>query len=112
MILARSDFLNVHNRFHCEREPCCRPRQSGSRGRVSGSPRPSTTSAARARPNPDRLPTLRTELERDAFIHLKPFGRAITESLLNARVQPDGLATWEEEDYCHPPLAEERAAVL
>ena len=65
-----------------------------------------------ARPNPDRLPNLRTELERDAFIHLKPFGRALTESLLNARVKPDGLATWEEEDYCHPALAEERAAVL
>ena len=23
-----------------------------------------------------------------------------------------GMATWEEEDYCHPPLAQERAAVL
>ena len=65
-----------------------------------------------ARPNPDRLPQLRSELERGAFIDLKPFGQALTESLLNARVQPDGLATWEEEDYCHPPLAEERAAVL
>ena len=65
-----------------------------------------------ARPNPDRMPQLRSELERDAFIDLKPFGQALTESLLNARVQPDGLATWEEEDYCHPPLAEERAAVL
>ncbi|HWS96240.1 MAG TPA: hypothetical protein VN620_07175 [Candidatus Methylomirabilis sp.] len=29
-----------------------------------------------------------------------------------ARIQPDGVATWEEEDYCSPPLAEERAAVL
>jgi len=65
-----------------------------------------------ARPNPDRLPKLRSELERDAFIDLKPFGHALTESLLNSRVQPDGRATWEEEDYCHPPLAEERAAVL
>jgi hypothetical protein len=65
-----------------------------------------------AHPNPDRLPKLRSELERDAFIHLKPFGHALTESLLNARLQPDGLATWEEEDYCRPPLAEERAAVL
>jgi hypothetical protein len=25
---------------------------------------------------------------------------------------PDGTAVWEEEDYCRPPLAEERAAVL
>jgi hypothetical protein len=66
----------------------------------------------RAHPNPDRLPKLHSELERNAFIDLKPFGRALTQSLLNARVQPDGLATWEEEDYCHLPLAEERAAVL
>ena len=66
----------------------------------------------RAHPDPDSLRKLRGELERNAFIDLKPFGRALTESLLNARVQPDGLATWEEEDYCHPPLAEERAAVL
>ena len=65
-----------------------------------------------ARPNLDRMPNLRGELERDAFDHLKPFGRALTESLSNARVQPNGLATWEEEDYCHPPLAEERAAVI
>ena len=65
-----------------------------------------------ARPNPDRLSKLRSELERDAFSDLKPFGHALTESLLNARVQPDGLSIWEEEDYCHPPLAEERAAVL
>ena len=65
-----------------------------------------------AHPDPQRLAKLRSELERDAFIDLKPFGHALTESLLKARVQPDGLAIWEEEDYCHPPLAEERAAVL
>lgn len=65
-----------------------------------------------ARPNPDSLHKLRSELERNAFIDLKPFGTALTESLSNARIQPDGLAAWEEEDYCHPPLAEERAAVL
>ena len=65
-----------------------------------------------ARPNPDRLSKLRSELARDAFIDLNPFGHALTESLSNARVQSDGRATWEEEDYCRPPLAEERAAVL
>jgi hypothetical protein len=47
-----------------------------------------------ARPNPGRLPKLRSELERDAFINLNPFGHALTASLSNARVQPDGLATW------------------
>ena len=44
---------------------------------------------------------------------LEPFGRALHHSLMNARV--DGaaeVAVWEEEDYCRPPLAMERAAVL
>ena len=65
-----------------------------------------------ALPNADRLPQLRNELERDAFINLKPFGHALSKSLSNARVQPDGVAIWEEEDYCRPALAQERAAVL
>ena len=50
--------------------------------------------------------------ERDAFINLKPFGHALSASLSNARIQPGGVATWEEEDYCHPVLAQEREAVL
>ncbi|HJU11673.1 MAG TPA: hypothetical protein VJ728_12390 [Candidatus Binataceae bacterium] len=29
-----------------------------------------------------------------------------------ASTQPDGTAIWEEEDYCSPPLAQERTAVL
>ena len=48
----------------------------------------------------------------DAFVGMKPFGRALTYSLRNARIRRDGVAVWEEEDYCSPPLAEERAAVL
>jgi hypothetical protein len=43
---------------------------------------------------------------------LRPFGKALTYSLKNARTQSDGTAIWEEEDYCSPPLAQERAAVL
>ena len=66
----------------------------------------------RAKPKPDRLTELHQELERNAFIDLRPFGKALTYSLNNARVQPDGTAVWEEEDYCSPPLAQERAAVL
>jgi hypothetical protein len=65
-----------------------------------------------ARAEPAHLSRLRSELERGAFIHLEPFGRVLTESLCDARVSPDGRVTWEEEDYCYPPLAEERAAVL
>ena len=43
---------------------------------------------------------------------MRPFGRTLTYSLQNARSRQDGLVTWEEEDYCSPPLAQERAAVL
>jgi hypothetical protein len=43
---------------------------------------------------------------------MRPFGRALQYGLDNARTQENGLAIWEEEDYCIPPLAQERAAIL
>ena len=60
----------------------------------------------------DRLPELEDELRRGAFVGLEPFGREVSRVLADARVRDDGSATWEEEDYCRPPLAQERAAVL
>ena len=66
----------------------------------------------RATPKPERLAELQQRLREDAFIGLRPFGKALTYSLNEARTQPDGIAIWEEEDYCSPPLAQERAAVL
>jgi hypothetical protein len=66
----------------------------------------------RAKPKPDRLPRLRELLAQGAFLHLRPFGRALTHSLADARIGEDGLAVWEEEEYCSPSLAQERAAVL
>jgi hypothetical protein len=66
----------------------------------------------RARPKPERLQELSQRLQRKAFVGLRPFGKALTHSLENARSESDGSAIWEEEDYCSPPLAEERAAVL
>jgi hypothetical protein len=63
-------------------------------------------------PVSERMEELRNLLRRDAFVALRPFGMAITLSLRNARLQQDGSAVWEEEDYCTPPLAQERAAVL
>ena len=65
-----------------------------------------------ARPLPNRLDELETKLTQRAFIDLEPFGRALTGSLESARRRPDGSVVWEEEDYCRPPLAQERAAVL
>lgn len=63
-------------------------------------------------PREDRLEELKQQLADDAFVDLRPFGQALSKSLRNARRRPDGLIVWEEEDYCSPPLAEERTAVL
>jgi hypothetical protein len=65
-----------------------------------------------ARPVAGRMDDLEAKLSERAFFELQPFGRALTASLEGARRLPDGTAVWEEEDYCRPPLAEERAAVL
>ena len=65
-----------------------------------------------ARPVPDRLQELATKLGQRAFVELRPFGRSLTDSLQGARRMPDGTVVWEEEDYCRPPLAQEREAVL
>jgi len=63
-------------------------------------------------PRRELLPDLEGRLARDEFLPLQPFGRALTRSLRDARYRADGVAVWEEEDYCRPPLAEEREAVL
>jgi hypothetical protein len=65
----------------------------------------------RAKPKDD-LNTLRTRLDSGEIEKMRPFGTALDYSLKNARVQHDGWIVWEEEDYCSPPLAMERAAVL
>jgi hypothetical protein len=63
-------------------------------------------------PKLGRLEELGRRLARAEFMSLRPFGPTISASLKNARIRRDGVAVWEEEDYCRPPLAEERAAVL
>lgn len=65
-----------------------------------------------AKPASGRMPQLQTKLREKAYSNMRPFGRTMTHSLENARLRADGYATWEEEDYCSPPLAEERAAAL
>jgi hypothetical protein len=67
----------------------------------------------RARPKPELAAELRARLDREEFRPMRPFGLALTKSLEGARRDPEtGEAVWEEEDYCRPPLAQERAAVL
>ena len=56
-----------------------------------------------AKPKSERLEELEQQLERRSFETMKPFGRSLTYSLKNARLRVDGIATWEEEDYCSPP---------
>jgi len=65
-----------------------------------------------ATPKTDCLAELEARLGREEFRPLRPFGEALSRSLNEARRLPDGRAVWEEEDYCRPPLAQERAAVL
>ena len=60
----------------------------------------------------DRLAELADRLRRDEFLDMRPFGASVSASLRGARKRPDGGVVWEEEDYCSPPLAQERAAVL
>jgi hypothetical protein len=58
------------------------------------------------------LGELRERLESGEIRAMRPFGKALHHSLTHARRRPDGRLVWEEEDYCSPPLAMERAAVL
>jgi hypothetical protein len=66
----------------------------------------------RAKPQHTLLKELRERLDSGEIKKMRPFGAALDLSLNDARVAEDGFAIWEEEDYCRPPLAQERAAVL
>jgi hypothetical protein len=63
-------------------------------------------------PREELMDDLSARLARAEFASLRPFGQTLSRSLKAARLRRDGAAVWEEEDYCRPPLAEERAAVL
>jgi hypothetical protein len=65
-----------------------------------------------AKPKSERLEDLLANLRKRAYVSLRPFGKTMTHSLENARLRENGYAIWEEEDYCSPPLAQERAAAL
>ena len=65
-----------------------------------------------AQPVEELLTELRQRLDSGEIKVMRPFGQALQYSLENARIKEDGHAIWEEEDYCVPPLAQERAAIL
>ncbi len=66
----------------------------------------------RAKPIEDRLRELKQRLKTGEIRKMRPFGTSLDYSLKNARLAPDATCVWEEEDYCQPALAQERAAVL
>ena len=66
----------------------------------------------KAKYHKDLISELRSRLDSGEIRQMRPFGTALHYSLENARLDPQGWAIWEEEDYCSPPLAQERAAVL
>jgi hypothetical protein len=66
----------------------------------------------KAKPHEEKLDELRAWLDSGEIARMRPFGQSLSYSLENSRRAPDGWAVWEEEDYCRPPLAMERAAVL
>lgn len=65
-----------------------------------------------AKPAQEKMAELRMRLDSGEVSKMRPFGESLHYSLENARLQENGTAIWEEEDYCRPPLAQERAAVL
>jgi len=65
-----------------------------------------------AKPIDELLIELRQRLDSGEIKVMKPFGQALQYGLDHARLQENGIAIWEEEDYCVPPLAQERAAIL
>jgi len=67
----------------------------------------------KAKPRVEKLRELRARLDSGEISAMRPFGESLDDGLRNARIrQEDGYALWEEEDYCRPPLAQEREAVL
>ncbi len=66
----------------------------------------------RAELKKDKLNELTGKLMNEEFKDLQPFGRALNFSLKNAKIVNENYLAWEEEDYCTPPLAQEKEAVL
>ena len=55
---------------------------------------------------------IRQDIDNGMIRNLVPFGKSLQYSLENAKLDNERYAVWVEEDYCSPPLAMEREAVL
>jgi hypothetical protein len=60
----------------------------------------------------DLLPALKKRLDEGEIMQMRPFGEALQEALMNARVDENNIVSWVEHDYCEPPLDKERQAIL
>jgi hypothetical protein len=65
-----------------------------------------------AKPNMSSIKELYDRILKNEIAQIKPFGRAMNHSLRLARIIDEETIAWEEEDYCSPPLAQEREFVL
>lgn len=67
----------------------------------------------KARLKHDLAEELQERLKSGEIRSMRPFGPSLHRGLTEARLDPEtGESVWEEEDYCRPPLAQEREAVL
>jgi len=66
----------------------------------------------KARPLNEKLSVLKERLDSGEILSMKPFGSSLDYSLRNAKLADENTAVWEELDYCSPPLAMEREAIL
>ena len=67
----------------------------------------------KARPRIEKLGELINRLESGEIEYMLPVRVVLDVGLRNAKLNSeDHFAYWEEEDYCNPPLAQEREAIL
>ncbi|MFN8372052.1 MAG: hypothetical protein U0694_04150 [Anaerolineae bacterium] len=60
---------------------------------------------------PMRLKELKALVDGGGIRAMRPFGDELQTCLQKARLDSDGYATWEENCFCTPPLAMERAVL-
>lgn len=65
-----------------------------------------------AKPKQELLPELEKKLANKEFVPLEPFGSEVNKALTWSRRKDKDTAIWEENNFCIPPLAQEREAVL
>lgn len=60
---------------------------------------------------PQSVDALRERIDSGEIRIMQPFGGEMDQALRRAKITPDGWAVWEEQCFCSPPLAQERAVL-